>query len=51
MIGLIKWFYLYKQELILLGITIIILTIIQWWRGIVKKGTYQGLHTKFDSCL
>ena len=27
--GLIKWFYLYKQELILIGITIIILTIIQ----------------------
>jgi len=45
--GLIKWFHLYKQELILIGITIIILTIIQWWRDIVREGTYQGLHTKF----
>jgi len=45
--GLIKWFHLYKQELILIGIIIIILTIIQWWRDIVREGTYQGLHTKF----
>ena len=42
--GLIKWFHLYKQELILIGITIIILTIIQWWWDIVREGTYQGLH-------
>ena len=44
---LIKWFHLYKQELILIGMTIIILTIIQWWRDIVREGTYQGLQTKF----
>ena len=43
--GLIKWFHLYKQELILIGIRIIILTIIQWWLDIVREGTYQGLHT------
>lgn len=47
MTGLIKWFHLYNQELIFIGITIILLTIIQWWRDIVREGTYQGLHTKF----
>ena len=41
---LIKWFHLYKQELILIGITFIILTIIQLWRDIAQKCTYQGLH-------
>ena len=41
--GVIKWFHLYKQELILIRTTIIILTIIQWWCEIVR----EGLHTKF----
>jgi hypothetical protein len=31
--------------LIIIGL-IIVLTIIQWWRDIVREGTYQGLHTK-----
>ena len=46
LIGIIKWFHIYNQELILIGIIIIILTIIQWWRDITREGTYQGLHTK-----
>ena len=41
--GLIKWFHLYKQELILIGITIIILTIIQWWRDIVLTTVVTSL--------
>nr|AVN67459.1 cytochrome c oxidase subunit 3 [Gyna capucina] len=47
MTGLIKWFHLYNQELMMIGFTIMILTMIQWWRDIVREGTYQGLHTKF----
>nr|YP_010946445.1 cytochrome c oxidase subunit III [Calolamprodes beybienkoi]WGO57163.1 cytochrome c oxidase subunit III [Calolamprodes beybienkoi] len=47
MTGLIKWFHLYKQELMFMGMMIIILTMIQWWRDITREGTYQGLHTKF----
>nr|AVN68305.1 cytochrome c oxidase subunit 3 [Panesthia angustipennis] len=47
MTGLIKWFHLYNNQLILIGTTIMILTMIQWWRDIVREGTYQGLHTKF----
>nr|YP_010946705.1 cytochrome c oxidase subunit III [Panesthia guizhouensis]AVN68260.1 cytochrome c oxidase subunit 3 [Panesthia sp. Salganea]WGO57436.1 cytochrome c oxidase subunit III [Panesthia guizhouensis] len=47
MTGLIKWFHLYNNQLIFIGILIMILTMIQWWRDIVREGTYQGLHTKF----
>jgi cytochrome c oxidase subunit 3 len=43
--GIIKWFHQYNQELLLIGGLITILTIIQWWRDIVREGTYQGLHT------
>nr|UBN08900.1 cytochrome c oxidase subunit 3 [Panesthia parva] len=46
MTGLIKWFHLYNNQLMLIGTTIMILTMIQWWRDIVREGTYQGLHTK-----
>nr|UBN08796.1 cytochrome c oxidase subunit 3 [Macropanesthia mackerrasae] len=48
MTGLIKWFHLYNNQLIFIGFfMIMILTMIQWWRDIVREGTYQGLHTKF----
>nr|UQJ75175.1 cytochrome c oxidase subunit III [Marginitermes cactiphagus] len=43
--GMIKWFHQYNQELMLMGSLIMILTMIQWWRDIVREGTYQGLHT------
>lgn len=44
--GIIKWFHQYNQHLLLIGIIIIIVTTIQWWRDIVRERTYQGLHTK-----
>nr|YP_010946822.1 cytochrome c oxidase subunit III [Rhabdoblatta atra]WGO57579.1 cytochrome c oxidase subunit III [Rhabdoblatta atra] len=47
MVGLIKWFHLYNNQLMFIGMTIMIFTMIQWWRDIVREGTYQGLHTKF----
>nr|URX53246.1 cytochrome c oxidase subunit III [Cryptotermes sp. 2 AB-2022a] len=46
MSGMIKWFHHYNQELLMMGGLIMILTMIQWWRDIVREGTYQGLHTK-----
>nr|AVN68099.1 cytochrome c oxidase subunit 3 [Blattella vaga] len=47
MTGLIKWFHQFNNQLMFVGMTIMILTMIQWWRDIVREGTYQGLHTKF----
>nr|YP_010714891.1 cytochrome c oxidase subunit III [Callimerus chinensis]WDE20705.1 cytochrome c oxidase subunit III [Callimerus chinensis] len=45
MMGLIKWFHLYNNNLLLLGFFIMILIMYQWWRDIVREGTFQGLHT------
>nr|AYW52251.1 cytochrome c oxidase subunit 3 [Cleridae sp. 1 ACP-2013] len=45
MMGLIKWFHLYNNSLLLLGFLIMILIMYQWWRDIVREGTFQGLHT------
>nr|WGO57475.1 cytochrome c oxidase subunit III [Perisphaerus sp. 3 ZQW-2023b] len=47
MIGLINWFHLYNKNLMLMGMLIIVLTMIQWWRDIIRESTFQGLHTKF----
>nr|YP_009939492.1 cytochrome c oxidase subunit III [Chrysomela vigintipunctata]QNV48733.1 cytochrome c oxidase subunit 3 [Chrysomela vigintipunctata] len=45
MIGLIKWFHLYNNNLFILGMSIMMLIMYQWWRDITREGTYQGLHT------
>nr|AML25661.1 cytochrome c oxidase subunit III [Scolytinae sp. BMNH 1274712] len=45
MIGLIKWFHYFSNSLMLMGMLIIILVMIQWWRDITREATFQGLHT------
>nr|AVN67849.1 cytochrome c oxidase subunit 3 [Polyphaga aegyptiaca] len=44
--GMIKWFHMNSQNLMLTGMMIMLLTMIQWWRDITRESTYQGLHTK-----
>nr|YP_009890096.1 cytochrome c oxidase subunit III [Polyphaga plancyi]QKK69169.1 cytochrome c oxidase subunit 3 [Polyphaga plancyi] len=44
--GMIKWFHMSNQNLMLIGMLIMMLTMIQWWRDITRESTYQGLHTK-----
>nr|WGO58164.1 cytochrome c oxidase subunit III [Scalida pyrrhocephala] len=46
MVGMIKWFHQFNNELMSIGMLIMIFTMIQWWRDIVRESTYQGLHTK-----
>ena len=43
--GLVKWFHQYDINLFLIGLSIIILTIIQWWRDVAREGSLIGLHT------
>nr|QHD47916.1 cytochrome c oxidase subunit III [Etrocorema hochii] len=43
--GLVKWFHHYDLTLLNLGLLILSLTMIQWWRDITREGTFQGLHT------
>nr|ALO76325.1 cytochrome c oxidase subunit 3 [Brachynopus latus] len=45
MIGLIKWFHYFNNSLFLLGMMIMILIMIQWWRDIIREATFQGMHT------
>lgn len=44
-IGLIKWFHLHENNLIILRIITNLIIIYQWWRDVVREGTFQGLHT------
>lgn len=43
--GLVKWFHQFSIDLLLIGLLATTLTIFQWWRDVVREGTYQGLHT------
>nr|WON66087.1 cytochrome c oxidase subunit III [Anotylus sp. 'Oxytelopsis' 1 HFZ-2023b] len=45
MIGLIKWFHMYEMNLFLIGFMNTLMVMYQWWRDIVREGTFQGLHT------
>nr|ARH55213.1 cytochrome c oxidase subunit 3 [Teredus cylindricus] len=45
MMGLIKWFHFYDNNLVLIGLLITLLVMYQWWRDISREGTFQGLHT------
>nr|YP_009164671.1 cytochrome c oxidase subunit III [Forpus passerinus]AJG35642.1 cytochrome c oxidase subunit III [Forpus passerinus] len=43
--GLIMWFHYNSSQLLILGLTSIILVMLQWWRDIVRESTFQGHHT------
>nr|YP_010531312.1 cytochrome c oxidase subunit III [Mileewa amplimacula]UXX17571.1 cytochrome c oxidase subunit III [Mileewa amplimacula] len=44
--GLIYWFNMFNMNLFFLGLIIVILTMFQWWRDVIRESTYQGYHTK-----
>nr|UCU06846.1 cytochrome c oxidase subunit III [Potamometra anderseni]UCU06859.1 cytochrome c oxidase subunit III [Potamometra anderseni] len=43
--GMVMWFHMKIPTLMMIGIVILMLTMIQWWRDIIREGTYQGKHT------
>lgn len=43
--GLAAWFHNFSVNLLLLALIIVLLTIFQWWRDIIREGTYLGFHT------
>lgn len=45
LIGIIKWFYIFKIELFFLGLINTLIILYQWWRDVVREGTFQGIHT------
>nr|ASY98570.1 cytochrome c oxidase subunit III [Metallyticus sp. JZ-2017] len=46
MTGFIKMTNQFNENLMFMGMMILIITIIQWWRDVVRESTYQGCHTK-----
>nr|YP_009443218.1 cytochrome c oxidase subunit III [Parapolybia crocea]ATP85018.1 cytochrome c oxidase subunit III [Parapolybia crocea] len=44
-IGIIKWFYMFKMNLFYLALINMLLIMYQWWRDVVREGTFQGMHT------
>jgi cytochrome c oxidase subunit 3 len=44
--GLTAWFHNYGTACLTLGLITTVLTIIQWWRDVVREGTFQGFHTQ-----
>ena len=43
--GITIMFHKLNYLLLIIGVLLILLTIIQWWRDITREGTFQGLHT------
>nr|UPL65382.1 cytochrome c oxidase subunit III [Crompus oculatus] len=43
--GMILWFHKNNMSLMYLGMLINLMTMYQWWRDIVREGTFQGKHT------
>uniref|UniRef100_UPI0030E4FB70 cytochrome c oxidase subunit III n=1 Tax=Laudakia tuberculata TaxID=118215 RepID=UPI0030E4FB70 len=44
--GLVTWMHSKTTTLMSLGLLTTLLTSYQWWRDIVREGTFQGHHTK-----
>nr|YP_009388917.1 cytochrome c oxidase subunit III [Aeluroscalabotes felinus]BAX77929.1 cytochrome oxidase subunit 3 [Aeluroscalabotes felinus] len=45
--GLTTWFHYKTLILMYMGLILLALTTIQWWRDIIRESTYQGHHTMF----
>nr|YP_011036698.1 cytochrome c oxidase subunit III [Xestocephalus gracilus]WRK21302.1 cytochrome c oxidase subunit III [Xestocephalus gracilus] len=46
MTGTTYWFHKQTPILMMTGNIIILLTMYQWWRDVIRESTYQGHHTK-----
>nr|YP_009773374.1 cytochrome c oxidase subunit III [Nierstraszella lineata]QIZ12575.1 cytochrome c oxidase subunit III [Nierstraszella lineata] len=45
-VGLASWFHGFSLMLFSLGTIIILLTMFQWWRDVIRESTFQGYHTQ-----
>nr|YP_009312353.1 cytochrome c oxidase subunit III [Devario devario]BAV71867.1 cytochrome c oxidase subunit III [Devario devario] len=43
--GLVIWFHHHSITLVMIGLVLMLLTMLQWWRDIIREGTFQGHHT------
>nr|QQQ88794.1 cytochrome c oxidase subunit 3 [Hyalella armata] len=43
--GLVKWFHEFSFDILLLGLTSVLITSAQWWRDVAREASFQGLHS------
>lgn len=46
-VGLTRWFHNYGTLPLILGLILVIITIIQWWRDVIREATFMGFHTSY----
>nr|YP_009443258.1 cytochrome c oxidase subunit III [Mesoclemmys hogei]ATQ37392.1 cytochrome c oxidase subunit III [Mesoclemmys hogei] len=44
--GLIVWLHYNSPLLLIIGLLNMLMTVLQWWRDVVRESTFQGHHTK-----
>nr|YP_089622.1 cytochrome c oxidase subunit III [Uraeotyphlus cf. oxyurus MW-212]AAS13750.1 cytochrome c oxidase subunit III [Uraeotyphlus cf. oxyurus MW-212] len=44
--GLAMWFHFDTMKILLVGLLILLLTMYQWWRDVIRESTFQGHHTQ-----
>jgi cytochrome c oxidase subunit 3 len=46
-LGIARWFHGHGVYLFFLGLALVSLSIIQWWRDVIREATFQGHHTSY----
>jgi cytochrome c oxidase subunit 3 len=46
LLGTASWMHGFRPTLILVGLLVVVLTSIAWWRDVVREGLLQGAHTE-----
>nr|YP_009131677.1 cytochrome c oxidase subunit III [Micrura ignea]AJY78585.1 cytochrome c oxidase subunit III [Micrura ignea] len=44
-VGLVSWFHGYSVVVLIMGLLLVAVTMVHWWRDVVREATYQGMHT------
>jgi len=44
-VGLASWFHGYGVKCLVLGTALVLITILQWWRDVIREATFIGHHT------
>lgn len=44
-LGMVEWFHYPQNLLINIGLLALLLTIMQWWRDVIRERTFQGSHS------
>nr|CAD7857569.1 COX3 CDS [Olavius algarvensis] len=46
-LGLINWLHFNSMYLLQLGLMLMLMSLFQWWRDMVREATYMGKHTSY----